>query len=106
MATFNKLVRDRIPEIIQAKGETAVTRVLDEAEYREALRQKLGEEVQELLDSDDPEELADIMEVVRALAVVYGEDAASVERRRVVKAEQRGAFEQRIFLVETKGKEN
>jgi len=64
-----KLVRDKIPEIIRAKGEVPSTRVADSAEYRELLLAKLSEEVQEFLASDgDPEELADVLEVVMALA--------------------------------------
>ena len=63
-----KLIRDKIPQIAQAKGETMQTHVARDAEYIALLREKLFEEVIEFMDSDSPEELADILEVVRAIA--------------------------------------
>ena len=59
--TYNKLVRDRIPEIIHAKGGTCKTRILSDEEYAQKLDQKLGEELAEFLDSHNPEELADLL---------------------------------------------
>ena len=72
---YRKLVRDRIPEIIQSEGRRPVTRVLDEASYRQALLAKLMEEAQEAshANADDlPGELADVLEVLRALTVTAG----------------------------------
>lgn len=63
---YNKLVRDRIPEIIQAKGDVCVVRTLDDDEYRMRLKMKLMEEVMEYQESGSLEELADIYEVIRA----------------------------------------
>ena len=68
MKTYNKLVRDRIPEIIKANGQTACFSVLDKTQLQAALKKKLCEEVGEYLDSADLEELADILEVIDALA--------------------------------------
>lgn len=69
---YNKLVRDKIPEIILAQGEKPVTRVLEDAEYLACLEQKLREETAEYLESGKLDELADIMEVVYALCEARG----------------------------------
>lgn len=66
---YNKLVRDRIPEIIEQSGKKAVTRIAGDGEYRQYLREKLQEEVGEFMENGNPEELADILEVVFALGV-------------------------------------
>lgn len=92
-----KLVRDRIPEIIRAAGLNPVVRIADVTEYRRLLRAKLVEEVDEFLRSDDdPEELADIAEVVRALAATAGLDADGLEKIRAAKAAERGGFTDRV----------
>jgi predicted house-cleaning noncanonical NTP pyrophosphatase (MazG superfamily) len=92
-----KLVRDRIPQIIRSTGAEPVTYVADDAEYDQRLRMKLREEVDEFLDSDnDPEELADILEVVYALAGRAGLTPRQLEARRESKANARGGFAQRI----------
>ena len=98
---YNKLVRDKIPEIIRQRGETAVTHVADETEYVEKLREKLREEVEEFLTSGKPEELADILEVVYALGVTVGVTRGALEALREAKATERGGFDGRIILEET-----
>ena len=97
----NKLVRDRIPEIITEHGEKPVTRTLDTEAYRRELRSKLHEEVAEFDASGKVEELADVLEVVYALAAVEGFSPSQLEEMRERKRRARGGFEQRIFLVET-----
>ena len=67
MTIYNKLVRDKIPEIMLSKGETPITKILDNVEYIAFLEKKLDEEVAEYHNSQDIEELADILEVVYAL---------------------------------------
>ena len=67
MKTYNKLVRDKIPEIIESNNETCKTRILDNAEYLQELNKKLKEEMTEYLESGDIEELADLEEVLRAI---------------------------------------
>jgi predicted house-cleaning noncanonical NTP pyrophosphatase (MazG superfamily) len=93
-----KLVRDKIPQIIRAKGLEPVIYVADTGEYADRLRDKLTEEVSEYLGSDsDPEELADILEVVYALARQAGTDPQQLEKLRAAKADERGGFDERII---------
>jgi predicted house-cleaning noncanonical NTP pyrophosphatase (MazG superfamily) len=94
----SKLVRDKIPQIIRSKGLEPIIYVADADEYRASLKSKLREEVQEFLVSDDdPEELADILEVLYALAENGGTDRQHLEKLRATKAEERGAFADRII---------
>jgi predicted house-cleaning noncanonical NTP pyrophosphatase (MazG superfamily) len=97
--TKGKLVRDRIPRIIRAGGAEPEVYVADPAEYRQRLRAKLSEEVAEYLEADEtdaPEELADVLEVVFALAADLGINPAQLEGLRASKAEERGGFRERI----------
>jgi predicted house-cleaning noncanonical NTP pyrophosphatase (MazG superfamily) len=101
MKQFNKLVRDRIPEIIEKTGETPVTRVLEPAEYRAALLQKLAEETAECQQDPCAEELADLQEVILALAADLGLTPEALEAVRAKKAAERGGFAGKIFLEST-----
>jgi predicted house-cleaning noncanonical NTP pyrophosphatase (MazG superfamily) len=92
----SKLVRDKIPQIIRANGENPVVRVADEAEFLGLLRAKLSEEVDEFLASDDPAELADVLEVLLALAAELGVDQGQLEKLRAAKAFERGGFAGRV----------
>jgi predicted house-cleaning noncanonical NTP pyrophosphatase (MazG superfamily) len=87
-----KLVRDKIPQIIRSRGGDPLVRVAEREKYRDLLRAKLTEEVTEFLDSDDPEELGDILEVVLTLASELGMDAARLEALRAKKAAERGGL--------------
>lgn len=100
---YNKLVRDRIPEIIRAKGGECTTRILSDEEYKNALDKKLGEELAEYLDSHNPEELVDLLEVIYACAALQELSPADLERIRAQKAEKRGGFKDKILLIESKG---
>lgn len=95
---YHKLVRDKIPEIIENSGKSCVTQVLSREEYLTHLRRKLDEEVREYHESGEHEELADILEVVYALAAATGcpEDSLNAIRRE--KAQKRGSFTQKILL--------
>ena len=95
---YNKLVRDRIPEIIERSGKRAVWRTLSEDEYLSLLDRKLDEELLEYRDGHDPEELADLLEVLYAEAVARGFDLSEIERIRLRKKAERGAFEKRLLL--------
>lgn len=96
----NKLVRDKIPEIIKANGETPVTRILERPEYLEELIKKLQEECDEFREDRSLEELADIQEVILALADAIA-SREELEKAREAKAKERGAFSHRIYLEST-----
>lgn len=101
---FDKLVRDRIPEIIESRGGVAMVHIADDAEYWGRLRSKLQEEVGEFLeDTNIEEELADVLEVIRAICEFKGIDPTGLEKLRDKKAEERGGFGARIVLEETRG---
>lgn len=94
----NKLVRDLIPEIIQSSGKTCVTRRLSDEEYLAALDAKLTEELAEYQADKSMEELADLLEVMMAVAEARGHTFAVVEAIRKEKEDKRGGFRERIFL--------
>lgn len=99
MKTYHKLVRDQIPEIIRKTGSIPTTHVADDVEYWEKLKEKLQEEVQELLDgTNTEEELADILEVIHAICEVKGIDAIKLRQTQEEKASTRGGFKKRIIL--------
>jgi predicted house-cleaning noncanonical NTP pyrophosphatase (MazG superfamily) len=101
MKKYEKLVRDRIPEIIERAGKTATWRELRDDEFRLALKAKALEEAQEIFDADDDallSELADLEEVVEAILTTYGHSREELEAVREKKNEDRGAFAQRLFL--------
>ncbi|MFB6719231.1 hypothetical protein ACFCV3_03685 [Kribbella sp. NPDC056345] len=100
MTNTSKLVRDRIPEIIRSHGEDPTYYTADPAEYRNRLRTKLTEEVTEFLaatDDDAPDELADILEVVYALAADLNLTEPQLDKIRHDKATTKGAFADRII---------
>ena len=96
---YNKLVRDRIPEIIEAQGEMPCTRILGEEEYLRCLEAKLDEEAGEYHRDKTAEELADILEVVFALAAAKGLTREELLALCDAKHAARGGFEKRIFLI-------
>lgn len=95
---YNKLIRDRIPQIIQAEGKSLKTRVLEETEYVAALLEKLEEEVEAFQDSQLLEELADVEEVIDAILEIKGWDRERLHLVQKQKAEARGNFKERLFL--------
>ncbi len=97
---YRKLVRDRIPEIIELSGKTCSTEVLSDEEYLHMLDTKLDEELAEYHKDQNIEELADLLEVVRAAAIARGYTLEDLERVRAEKAAKRGGFEKRILLKE------
>ena len=98
MKVYNKLVRDKIPQIIQSNNEVCKTRVLDDKEYLEQLNIKLQEELKEYIESGEVEELADLEEVLRAILDAKQVSYADFEVIRQNKVSKRGAFKQKIFL--------
>ena len=101
--TYNKLVRDKIPQIIRAQGLTPVTRILAEDEYLQCLETKLDEEVREFHADKNLEELADILEVLYALTEAKGYTHAQLLEAREHKREVRGGFSDRVFLIKNEG---
>ena len=97
---YNKLVRDRIPEIIEASGKTCVMEVLPQDAYLQELDVKLNEELVEYQQSKSLEELADLLEVMGAVVKARGYTWDDLTRVRKEKRAQRGAFDQKIFLKE------
>jgi len=100
MKKYNKLVRDKIIEIIESEGRKATYRILDDIEYRQELNKKLQEEVQEYIEDNNVEELADIVEVIYGILNSMGISHEEFEQVRKNKEEKRGAFEKRIYLEE------
>lgn len=100
MKVYNKLVRDKIPEIITSdNGKTCITRIMKDDEYLESLNTKLQEELKEYLESGSVEELADLEEVLRAILDVKEVSYEEFEKIRKNKNEKRGSFKKKIFLV-------
>ena len=105
-----KLIRDKLPEIMRAAGLDVFERTLDDEAFIQALRGKLSEETVELLAAETREELlgelADVMEVVLALGAAHGFSAAEVEARRLAKREERGGFDARVWNAAVEGAED
>ena len=97
---YNKLVRDRIPEIIEGSGKICVTEIFSDKDYLRMLDAKLDEEMAEYHADQNIEELADLMEVIRACAVARGYAIEQLEQVRAEKAAKRGGFEKKILLKE------
>lgn len=94
----NKLVRDGIPEVIEKNGAVPKTRILESDEYKKRLLEKLIEEASELFEDPGLEERADVQEVLLAIDAIFGFSREKIEAVRSQKLEQRGGFEDRIFL--------
>lgn len=105
--SYQKLVRDKIPEIIKSNGADPIIRTLNNVEYKQELEKKLHEEYLEVINSSCSsriEELADMLEVIKALAILEDstlEDVINVAKEKVKK---RGSFEKRIYLEGVKEK--
>ena len=98
MKVHNKLVRDKIPEIIEEAGKKAKMHLLSDDEYIDALEMKLNEEVAEYQNDKDLEEMADVLEVLQAICIARGYTLEQLEEKRKENAAERGGFNNRIFL--------
>lgn len=101
---YNKLVRDRIPEIIAAEGHQYATEIMSETEYRDALLTKIREEAEEVQTASPDNliiELADVLEVIDAIMEFHNLQPADVKQIQQARREERGAFKQRIKLLWT-----
>lgn len=97
---FDKLVRDRIPEIIEADGKTCICETLSDEDYLRMVDAKLDEELAEYHKDQNIEELADLLEVIYAATKARGYSVEQLEVVRATKAAKRGAFEKKILLKE------
>lgn len=97
---YNKLVRDKIPEIIEASGKSCSNEVLSDDEYLKMLDAKLDEELAEYHKDQNIEELADLIEVIYATTKARGYSLEDLEKVRAEKASKRGGFEKKILLKE------
>lgn len=97
---YCKLVRDRIPEIIEASGKACVTEILSDEDYLRMIDAKLDEELAEYHKDQNVEELADLIEVIYAAAIARGYTIEQLEKVRAEKAEKRGGFQKKILLLE------
>lgn len=104
MKVYNKLVRDHIPDIIKKDGKLPTTKILSDEEYKVELQKKAQEELNEYLQAasnkESIEELADLLEVIHSLCAVHGYSLEDLEEIRQQKATDRGAFKEKILLVE------
>jgi len=102
---FNKLVRDKIPEIIEANKEQVEFKILSDEEYLIELKKKLLEECNEVINVNNKdellEELADLLEVMKALAKIGDFNFRDIEKVAKQKALKRGAFDNKIYLIKT-----
>lgn len=98
MKQYDKLVRDRIPEIIEGSGKTCTTRILPQEEYLQKLDEKLCEELGEYQESKSLEELADLLEVMEAVVKARGYTLEQLYAIRDEKKAKRGGFNDRILL--------
>lgn len=98
MKIYNKLVRDEIPSIIESDNRKVIIRTLNNEEYKKELDKKLKEELQEYLEDDNVEELADIVEVIYGVLKSKNVSIDEFESIRKKKVEKRGAFNNKIFL--------
>ena len=98
MKVYNKLVRDRIPEVIEKSGSTCEIEIVNGKEKEELLEKKLLEEVNEYLEDKNLEELADVMEVLFGLANELGYSEEDLLNKRKEKLQERGGFKEGILL--------
>jgi predicted house-cleaning noncanonical NTP pyrophosphatase (MazG superfamily) len=100
MKKYNKLVRDKMPGLMEGKGVKQVTHIANDAEYWLKLREKLIEEVNEFLESEELEEIADVFEVIDAICEFKKFDREQLADIKSKKKSERGGFTERIILDE------
>ena len=98
---YNKAIRDKIPEIIQKDGHSCNVKTLSDEQFLEHLEKKISEEVAEYQNDKNPEELADILEVIYRVAQLRGVSKEELEKIRIEKNSKRGSFDKNLFLIDT-----
>ena len=101
MTCYNKAIRDKIPEIIEKDGYSCNIKTLTDDKFLVEIEKKLSEEVTEFQNDKNPEELADILEVIYRIAKLRGISKEELEEIRIKKAEKRGGFDKNLFLIDT-----
>ncbi len=108
MKTYNKLIRDNIPLIIDKDNKTCIVSILDDVQFYLELKKKLIEEAQEVLITSTRDELigelADIYEIIERLRDIYSIDELEISKVQKIKAEKNGKFEKKLFLVSVEDK--
>ncbi|OGY23507.1 MAG: hypothetical protein A2172_04845 [Candidatus Woykebacteria bacterium RBG_13_40_15] len=100
---YNKLVRDKIPEIIKKSNLKPVTHKAGKKEFEQKLIEKLAEEIEEFKRNSSVEELADLLEIIYAICDLKGIDKRKIELIRQKKANEKGAFKKKTILERTDG---
>lgn len=103
--TYNKLVRDKIPQLIEESGRKQTSRKLNDEEYFKALIDKVIEEIKEYRETDNEEELADVFEVLDNIVKFKDYEPMHIDYLKIKRKEARGTFDERIFLEEVEDKE-
>ncbi len=98
MKTYNRLVRDKIPDIILKEGSLPTSHTLDDKDYIKELNKKLMEEVNEYLETENIEGMVDILEVIRAILDYKEMTYDEIEEKRIKKAKKKGTFRDKVFL--------
>ena len=101
MTKYHKAIRDKIPEIIKKDGYSCNVKTLSDEEFLVEIEKKLSEEVAEYQNDKNPEELADIIEVIYRIAEMRGFSKEELEKIRLEKAKKRGKFDKNLFLIDT-----
>ncbi len=101
---MKKAVRDKIPSIIKKSGGKCKVKTLSDSKFLVELEKKLKEETSEYTKSKSVEELADIIEVILAIAKLKGTSQAKLEKIRLQKLKERGGFKKNLFLIGTREK--
>ena len=101
MKKYHKAIRDKIPEIIKKSGYSCNVKTLSDDQFLLEIEKKLSEEVSEYLNDKNPEELADILEVIYRISNLKGISKDELEKIRIKKVKERGGFEKNLFLIDT-----
>jgi predicted house-cleaning noncanonical NTP pyrophosphatase (MazG superfamily) len=98
--SYNKLVRDKIPQLIKESGRSCTSRILNEKEYFDALLDKIVEEIEEYRISGNEEELSDVYEVLDCLVELKEYEPLHLDYLQLIRREQRGSFKDRVLLLD------
>ncbi|HPZ07048.1 MAG TPA: nucleoside triphosphate pyrophosphohydrolase [Candidatus Eremiobacteraeota bacterium] len=99
MKFYDKIIRDKIPEIIEKDGKTFEVQTVSNDTALQYLKDKLKEEFDEFYESDNIEELSDIMEVIDAIAEKKGISFNKLLQIKEEKRKKRGGFEKNLILI-------